>query len=317
MNRGHFGSRLCFRSDHSTFDFVVESAWGSMAFARPQYFAIGVVLGQFSLLDAAEENSDTCDLASGACAADDDTMSAMQLRGGTPGDLAQEPGYGKYWKLVDAYKVADELKYSRASDKNPLPECLQGLVYLDQQCLTYDQMPEEERAFPCLGRAPPNKWVREYVTSFGNWNATTRCFIAERVGWTFGDPKYAGSICAGGGITACQKNADTHPDPCQVGAKFGSTFGGKLFAWYLQRTTSGWNRLTPYFFPIMSKYPVHQVVDGHGKKTKWFKDYIKEAMQKKCGPDAGEYGGRRGCRRSLWADEGKIAVCTAASDEAV
>lgn len=305
--------------------------------------AVPILIGQLAATAVGEETG-ACDATSGECSVDaGDAMSAMQLgkppgKGGKKGSkpqgawnknkeleqqaqaqyekTGQYPGYNKYWELVNASDIASVLPFSEPTGSKGIPSCLQGIFYMDQQCLTYPYMKSKNKKMPCLGGIYPYAWVNEYVTSFGSWNGRKKCFTAERKAWTFGQGNISSYVCSGNGIRACQTNADKY-GPCDVGAKFGSTNLGSSFwdQWYFIKTAepNGWLRQTPhsqYMMPKFTYYPVQQVVDANGNQTKWFKHYYKEAIRTKCPYNAKMVGGPRGCRKSQWASTGQIARCT-------
>jgi len=261
------------------------------------------------------EETGTCDAASGVCSMDaGDDMSAIQVRGGSVSGKSL-PGQGDYWDLVDAYTLNETLPYSKHSKAYPAgsdlaPWCFQGLFYLDQWCLTYPDMPKSERKRPCLGSALGNWWVNEFVTAFGHWDETTRCFTAERKAWVFGDAKSSASICKGDGIRACQTNKDKY-GPCDVGAKYGMKELPGPLKWYFVKTETAWTRQTPLWFPFYSYYPVNPITDAHGVKTHWYQNMLDDAMRDTCSPK--DYKKFKGCRHSQWAAQGKIARCLKAT----
>jgi len=280
-----------------------------------KHFAAGALC--LTLARASLEEGEACDPSSGTCAAADidgeDVLSAIQLRGG-PQDQQQQqkpnksPGQGNYWKIVDLDDVTDLMPYSKTEDD--IPECFKGIAYMDQQCLTYDKMPRGTKDLkePCLGRVSPYAWVNEYLTSFGDWNKTTKCFTALRPGWMFGQSDISAGVCRGDGIPACQDNARTHK-PCDVGASYRLHMPGLMPDWFFVKTSWGWLRKTPLWLPFYTYYPVHFVVDGDGKKTEWWQDMEDEAMRSKCPPGSEKIGGPRGCRKSEWWATKQLAMC--------
>jgi len=255
--------------------------------------AAALLLGKVVVVAGVEEEGvETCD-AAGECSIDaGDDMSALQLRGQKQ----------NYWDLIDAENVADILPYANSSSN--MPECLQGIMYMDQQCTTWDQMSKQDVQKPCLGQAYPYMWVNEFLTATGEWDSWNKCFTAMRPAWTFGQADISSSVCAGKGIRACMKNAGTH-GVCDPGARY--CIPGKDWC-FIKNKGEGWTRRTNYWWPMYTYYPVHIVVDGQGQKTKWFDDYTSEAIRTTC-PKNAPYCGPRGCRKSQWAKNGQIANC--------
>jgi len=283
-----------------------------------KHFTAGALC--LSLARASPEEVGTCDPSSGTCEADGgDAMSAMQLRGQEQQKAGPAPGLaegeGDYWKKVDLDDATKLMPYGKTGDD--MPDCLKGIAYMDQQCLSYGdadtmphKLPHKDVKNPCLGRAMGHMWVDEFLTSFGAWNKTTRCFMAQREGWMFGDARESKSVCGGEGILACQSesNARSHSF-CDVGATYTMKMGFPLPDWYFVRTSWGWMRKTPLWLPIYTYYPVLMVVDGDGEKTKWWENMEQEAMREECPANAVEIGGKRGCRKSQWFATRQLAMC--------
>lgn len=203
-------------------------------------------------------------------------------------------GYGQYWELVNSDSIASTLPYLRSN--SGAPWCMQGLVWMDQQCTTYWSLPWNYGCRTALGIMNEN----EYTTSFSNWNPQTKCVSFGRAAWTFGDPKKAPEICRTGDPSFCQSNSDTK-GPCDEGAYF--KYGG----YHLVKTSFGWDRKTKTSLGVSFHYPLFSIVDGNGVKTKYFSKYLKEVTQRRCSLD------NLICRKSHWASSRKIARCTRAA----
>lgn len=286
---------------------------------------------------SADGDVGTCDPATGSCSAEaGDDMSALQVRSGfgpnpdpdpTDPDCKKYAGCGKYWEFVDAEKLGDQVPYSKKGDPYPnkvlsgeLPECLQGLAYMDQWCTTYPKMPKKERTGPCLGMAHGHYWVNEQATAFGNWDEHTRCFTAERKAWVFGQADISEEVCRGPGITACmkKKNGKWPHDVCETGAEYEAVMPwiSMGMTWSFIKTDTAWSRKTPISWFQSAYYPVHIIVNGTGHETKWYKDMLAESMQTKCPAGSAAKGGYNHeppCRRSQWAAHKKLARCTHSS----
>lgn len=207
----------------------------------------------------------------------------------------QRPPEDSFWELIPIDSVAEVLPWDEPARNNP--SCLQGLMFMDQKCLTYPQLPAEETAaLPCSGDIYAEN---EYTTAFGPFNGT--CFRFERSAWTFGSGFFATFTCSGDGPLFCQKNSDTH-GPCDMGAYYddGGEFGLEVREWGFDRPTFG------------KHYPLLQIVDPQGNKTKWWDSYVAEVSRTKCPPgvlDTRVSLGPLGCRRSQWAKEGLVGHC--------
>jgi hypothetical protein len=206
-------------------------------------------------------------------------------------DVASLPGYGDYWELVNDYDVADRLPYLRG--RGDLPKCMQGLVWMDQQCTTWTSLPGFglfPGGFRCVtGFGAVN--VNEYLAGFKSWDG--RCVSFRRDAWTFGDASKASEICYYDEVKFCQTNGDTH-GPCDDGAFFDGPGNFNLI-----KTSFGWDRATL----SLAHYPLLQIVDWQGQKTKWFDYYWAEVSASRCPL------GRPNCRLNQWASTNQTARC--------
>merc|ERR1719330_1449890 len=117
-----------------------------------------------------------------------DMMSAIQLRGQSQQqekEQQHERSNDNYWDLIPADDPADYMPYAKAGSN--MPKCLQGIFYMDQQCLTWPKMKPADVAKPCLGRTNPWAWYNEYLVVMDDWDERKKCFTATRQSWVFGD----------------------------------------------------------------------------------------------------------------------------------
>merc|ERR1712151_712150 len=199
-----------------------------------------------------------------------------------------------FWHLIPTADVAKKLPYNNARSGNP--ECMQGLIYMDQQCTTESKLPNNYSCATFGGRVSEN----EYLTAFGKWDESSHCVTLMRSAWTFGEADRKCTICRGEAPTFCQTNF-AEVGPCDVGAYFKGPF---IFD--LQKTSFGWDRVSP-LGPISPHYPVLRVVDGRGRKTKWFGAYMEEVSRTECPPN------QQNCRLNEWAASGQMANCLRSS----
>jgi len=207
-------------------------------------------------------------------------------------DVASLPGYGDYWELVDDFDVADKLPY--LSHEENLPTCMQGLVWMDQQCTTWTELPGFGMLpwkYMCV-TAWGMRSVNEFLTGFQSWDG--KCVSFRRDAWTFGQPDIARDVCYYEDVRFCQTNSDTH-GPCDEGAYF--TMGAAGYD--LMKTSFGWDRVSLH----LAHYPLLQVVDWQGKKTKWFDYYWNEVSQRQCPSTMPQ------CRLNQWASTNQTARC--------
>jgi len=220
-----------------------------------------------------------------------DETSAMQLHK-QGAKMEKKSKKEPYWELIKSADVATELVYKNVSRGNP--SCLQGIVFMDQTCVSYPDLPEKDRKL-CSGDIG---WLNEYTTTFGPWNKRTKCVQFERKTWTFGSKGDASTICKGNPPTFCQTNSRSH-GPCDVGAHFKVRFGDLAF----EVTTFGFDRITGPFH-----YPLLPIVDGQGQKTSWFPTYQGVTNRTSC-PTSQTASLWTSCPNSQWAAEGEIARC--------
>eukprot|EP00440_Ansanella_granifera_P027668 gb/GFBE01030059.1/.p1 GENE.gb/GFBE01030059.1/~~gb/GFBE01030059.1/.p1 ORF type:complete len:289 (+),score=38.11 gb/GFBE01030059.1/:1-867(+) len=202
-------------------------------------------------------------------------------------------GQGDYWELVKSKDVGQSLTYLTSRDN--VPECMQGLVWLDQQCNTYWKLPWSYGCRTGFGFIK----VDEFVTGFSHWDG--KCVHFSRKAWTFGAADIASDVCYWGDVPFCQTNQDTH-GPCDDGAYFKLAAGDGWFD--LEKTSFGWDRISSPMGLGLFHYPVLPIVDGKGRNTKWFSDYMEEVSQSEC-PWNWLH-----CRKSQWAASGQTARCT-------
>jgi len=209
-------------------------------------------------------------------------------------------GYDDYWTLINDYDVAAELPYLNHNEG--LPTCMQGLVWMDQQCTSWLQLPGlgmlPWQCFTLWGFSAEN----EFLTGFKSWDG--KCVSFERKAWTFGKAEKAHDICYYDEIRFCQTNSDTH-GPCDDGAYFTMDSGG----FNLRKTSYGWDRASSILgLPFnLWHYPLLPIVDWQGQKTKWFHDYSAEVSRRHC-PIY-----RLNCRLNQWASTRQTGNCLRAS----
>lgn len=206
---------------------------------------------------------------------------------------------GRGPRLVDVAKIATELPYNKASGRNRVPKCMQGIIWMDQTCSTKHRLPW---GYSCNNPI----WANEYVTSLGKWNPKRRCLTLRRDAWTYGTEAKGRKICKAPAPRFCQTNADKYPDPCSPGAYFKGPMAPGLGKFDLEKTSFGWDRVSfsPLLSVVKAHYPVLPIVDGSGKPTEWFDSYMAEVTQTSCG-----FLGFR-CRLNQWATSKKMAVCS-------
>jgi len=198
------------------------------------------------------------------------------------------PGEGTDWKFINALTIASEMQYPRSNSRNP--ECMQGIVWMDQQCTTgYDH---GGNCFSLYGLVAEN----EYVTAFGNFDWSARSLSFRRYLWTFGDAAKYDTICHYGDVIFAQVNREV--DPCAVGAQY--KLAGSNYE--IIKTDYGWDRRS-CFGAACFHYPVLQVIDGHGSKTEWFQNYENEVTRTQCPWNF------QTCRINKYASTNQLAAC--------
>jgi len=205
-------------------------------------------------------------------------------------DPSAEPwtGEGDVWELIGSSNISEELSGTYMTNQDHIPKCMQGLVWMDEECTTRAKLPED---YTCRRMAS----VNEYTTGFKWWDWGSRCFAFGRDSWTFGDASIYDYVCHYGDVVFCQTNHDTHDDPCGEGAYF--QLHGSSYA--MIRSSFGWDRLTEQLF----HYPLLQVIDWQGQQTKWFKDYWTAVSRIDYPPNL------PWCNLNKWASVGKVARC--------
>lgn len=63
------------------------------------------------------------------------------------------PGLGEYWTIIRSADVATALPYE--NDKGGNPECMQGVVMMDQQCISYWDLPWDYRCATVMSISLP------------------------------------------------------------------------------------------------------------------------------------------------------------------
>jgi hypothetical protein len=207
------------------------------------------------------------------------------------------PGEGDVWELINDEHIAEELPYLK--NRGDVPQCLQGLIWMDQQCTTWHEMPWGYFCATLDGLEVQD----EFTTGFKNWDG--RCFSLAREAWTFGRASIYGDICKDGDVVFCQTNQDTH-DACDDGASFKGPG-----PYHMVKTSFGWDRYTSpeLSHPLPLHYPVLQVVDWKGANTKWFEYYWNEVNRRFLCPLK-----QLNCKRNQWAWTNQVARCLRAID---
>ena len=213
------------------------------------------------------------------------------------------------WKLTDTRDfelvrirsdaAAEELSWARTG-VSPLPEQFHGIYWMDQRGVHLDDLPASVRDGyqQVCGDASD-----ELLVSFGevSWDAQTNCtsdvlvYGGTHGQWTYNDQgDKAGpplsdvfdfSLFGRGKAMFCLKG----PDRIELTS---TNFGFSVPRWIInlgmRRTKFGWTRTTGVVesFPALQNYlgipkechyPVFQVIDGYGRKTKHFDAYMKWA----------------------------------------
>jgi hypothetical protein len=201
------------------------------------------------------------------------------------------PGEGDAWELIGDFNIAEELEGKYMKNKQDVPQCMQGIVWMDQQCTTWHQLPLGYHCVTINGFAS----VDEYTTGFKWWDGDSRCVAFGRDSWTFGKASIYKYVCHYDDVVFCQTNQDTHDDPCAEGAHF--ELPGSDYA--LQKTSFGWDRISYKIY----HYPLLQVIDWQGQKTRWFDDYWKVVSRLHCPLT------QLNCNLNQWASTNQIARC--------
>jgi len=203
------------------------------------------------------------------------------------------PGEGDVWELIGDYDIAEELEgtYMKNIPEKDVPQCMQGMVWMDQQCTTRHKLPWGYHCVDGDGFIA----VDEYTTGFKWWDSNSRCVAFGRDSWTFGQARIYEDVCNYGDVVFCQTNQDTHDDPCGEGAYF--ELQGSQYA--LQKTSFGWDRISYKMF----HYPLLQVIDWQGQKTKWFDDYWTVVSRRHCPLT------ELNCNLNHWASTNQVARC--------
>jgi len=203
------------------------------------------------------------------------------------------PGEGDVWELISDYDIAEKLEgtYMKNIEDGSVPQCMQGIVWMDQQCTTRLKLPSGYRCVNGVGFISTD----EFTTGFKSWDSKRRCVAFGRDSWTFGKASIYENVCYYGDVVFCQTNHDTHDDPCSEGAHF--ELPGTDYA--LERTSFGWDRISHNSF----HYPLFQVIDWQGEKTTWFDDYWAVISRLHCPPT------ELNCNLDQWASTKQVARC--------
>jgi len=203
------------------------------------------------------------------------------------------PGEGDVWALIGDYGIAEELEGTNMKNiqDGAVPQCMQGMVWMDQQCTTWHKLPWGYHCVTGDGFIA----VDEYTTGFKWWDWNSRCVAFGRDSWTFGKSNIYDEVCKYGDVVFCQTNQDTHKDPCEEGAHF--ELPGSHYA--LQKTSFGWDRISYNIY----HYPLLQVIDWQGEKTNWFDDYWSVVSRLHCPLT------ELNCNLNQWASTNQVARC--------
>jgi len=187
-------------------------------------------------------------------------------------------------KYIKISSLPTDTPYLKSDSK--APECLQGIMYMDQACVHKDQLEGVKCSF-----LPPKRSGREYTLGLAEWATGVKaklfggplahgCFrLAVRGSWTIGSPKSTGS-CMLHWLWFCQGEVNAAKfKPCDVGARFEGV-GNPLYAsMAFKKTSWGWDRTT---LAGTWHYPLLRIVDGSGKKTQFWDGFYKEVTRTDC-----------------------------------
>lgn len=201
------------------------------------------------------------------------------------------PGEGDVWELIQSQDIAEELEGTYMQNREDVPQCMQGIVWMDQECTTRQKLPQD------YGCNAAEFAVNEYTPGIKWWDGSRRCVAFGRNSWTFGMASIYDSVCYYNDVVFCQTNRYSHADPCAEGAYF--ELSGSNFA--LLKTSFGWDRIT--YASKVYHYPLLQVVDWKGEKTKWFDDYSVVVSRLHCPP------AEPTCNLNQWAATNQVARC--------
>jgi len=245
----------------------------------------------FATCAAGEAGSD------GACVVEGgDEIAALQVAAG-----AQKRNQAKLAPKIETIPidgVEDHLPWRNFSQGNP--ECMQGVIWMDQSCIGTPHLPKDQQKTPCSGLVFAQN---EYTTSFEQWDEKTKCFTLSRDSWTFGDESQATSICRGAGPKFCmdKRSQERGDGPCTPGAFYNNGVNS-ISPFKMVATEYGFDRIT-----FSAHYPVFHIVDKEGKRTKWYDMYVKSAQDGGC-PRPG-ISGCQGPVQKSWQKKGVFGRC--------
>jgi len=171
------------------------------------------------------------------------------------------------------YEDVDKFDFDKYTKDNPT--CMKGLMFMDQLCKGTPQLPPSQQKRPCSGKM----FVQtEFTTAFGPYNASSKCFMFRRDMWTVGRALALNMVCPIPGPHFCMTDSSRRAGhgPCDLGAQYVKR--GTNYA--IAVTESGWDRLTDG-----AHYPVFQIVNPEGQRTKWWDLYAGIVNQKGCWSD--------------------------------
>jgi hypothetical protein len=209
---------------------------------------------------------------------------------------SQQPGHslnGPNWKYISPNDLPKELDWPSVGSQ--VPECWQGIWFLDQNYLSWPILNDTEytrkanvygRDFTDYASCVENKWDGNCIT-FGYVGGTTYGYDQKRMETHVGCPARE----AGHDTTMCMERPGG--DPCALGVVYQATKTRETFG-YLQtvrikKTRWGWDRETEAVaVSALAKtlspngtdyyhYPVVRIVDPQGRNTKFFNTYMREA----------------------------------------
>lgn len=199
----------------------------------------------------------------------------------------------KLLKYINPADLISETKWPTTS--SGFPSCMQGIIYMDQACTNKVQLPNVKCSFE-----KPKLVGREYSNSIATWDEKSRCLTFRIKGaWTIGSPKSSAS-CSLPVPKFCQTSESRKKhEPCDTGAFFHGA--GKFPFFHMIKTDWGWDRQSGWG-PATLHYPVLQIVDGSGKKTKWWDGFYKEVTRTGCSYPTE-------CRLNEFTRTSQIGVC--------
>jgi len=238
------------------------------------------------------------------CAAGEaDSEGACVVEGGDE-IAALQVAAGAQKKLIETIPidgVEDYIPWRNFSKGNP--ECMQGVIWMDQSCIGTSALPKDQQKEPCSG------WTyaqNEYTTSFGPWDPKTKCFTLRRDSWTIGDESLATEICWNSGPKFCmdKRSKERGDGPCTPGAFYNNV--GDTYARFFNMvaTKYGFDRITG-----ITHYNVFHIVDKHGKRTKWYDMYVNSAKQGGCPREGRGGSGCQGPVQKSWQKKGVFGRC--------